>query len=93
MKTGLTKNYGKYDVSITYHALQRMVERRIYQEGIVRTILSVVHTITAKNKKMILIFTEKDFSLIVKKEGNAIIVITAIRGQYESNGQELYIAV
>lgn len=93
MIDGLTKNYGQFDVSITKHALRRMVQRNIYREGVVQIILKVIHTITEEENKIILIFREDNFSLVVKKEGNLLTIITAIRGCYQSLGNELHIAV
>ena len=93
MIDGLTKNYGQFDVSITKHALRRMVQRNIYREGVVQIILKVISTITDKENKIIIIFKDDNFSLVIKKEQNTITIITAIRGCYESRGSELHIAV
>lgn len=93
MKQGLTKNYGMYDVSITKHALKRMIQRNIYRDGIIQSILKIIHSVTAQDQKIILVFRQDNFSLVIKKENNSIVIITAIRGYYESNGQELRIVV
>lgn len=93
MLNGLTKNYGMYDVSITKHALRRMVQRNIYREGIIQVILKVIHSITEKEEKIILVFRQDNFSLVVKKESNLLTIITAIRGCYQSQGNELHIAI
>ena len=89
----LSKQYGKYQVTITCHALWRMIQRSIYADNIIKIILNAAKQYQ-NSKKLIIVNEQENYSLVVVIEGNNIVLITVIKSNtYKPKENELLITV
>lgn len=90
----LSKQYGKFRVTITHHALKRMIQRSIYADNIIKIILKAVKQYQ-NSEKLIIANEQEGYCLVVVIEGNNnITLITVIKSNtYKPKDNELLIAV
>ncbi len=74
----LSKQYGKYIVTLTKHSLERILERDIPGNRIIHTILTAAEQNKVDNSEILIENKEEGFSLIAKIKNHEITIITAL---------------
>lgn len=74
----LSKQYGKYIVTLTKHSLKRIIERNIPGNKVVNTILTAAEQNRIDNSEILIENREENFSLVVVIKGFEITLVTAI---------------
>lgn len=87
-----SKKFGKFRITITKHGFERIAERRIPGEEVVKTILQAAEQELFHGRGEYMIENRKyNFSLVVAVHSNNIKIVTALSGTgcYRQAGTEL----